>query len=90
VPKIKKINENNIVQKEENISVDPTPVDESALEGLTDEQRKIFNDLPCDKPTSVDALAKVGYNIGTLMASLTILEIKGLVASLPGGMYIRK
>jgi hypothetical protein len=35
-------------------------------------------------------LLKGGYNIGTLMASLTILEIKGLITSLPGGMYIRK
>ena len=90
VPKIKKISENNTVQKEENISVESTPVDESALAGLTDEQRRIFNDLPCDKPTSVDALAKGGYSIGTLMAALTILEIKGLITSLPGGMYIRK
>ncbi len=90
VPKIKKINENNTVQKEENISVEPAPVDESALEGLTEEQRRIFNDLSCDKPTSVDTLAKGGYSIGTLMATLTILEIKGLITSLPGGMYIRK
>ncbi len=90
VPKIKKIDENNAPKKEENISVEPTPVDEGLLEGLTEEQRRIFNELPCDKPTSIDALTKLGYNIGTLMASLTILEIKGLVASLPGGMYIRK
>lgn len=90
VPKIKKIDENNAPKKEENISVEPTPVDEGVLEGLTEEQRRIFNELPCDKPASIDALTRLGYNIGTLMASLTILEIKGLVASLPGGMYIRK
>lgn len=92
-PKIKRINENQSSTKEENntnAKIEPTPIDESALAGLTDEQRRIFNDLPCDKPTSVDALAKGGYNIGTLMASLTILEIKGLITSLPGGMYIRK
>ena len=92
-PKIKRINENQSSSKEENntnAKIEPTPIDESALEGLTDEQRRIFNDLSCDKPTSVDALVKGGYNIGTLMASLTILEIKGLIASLPGGMYIRK
>ena len=92
-PKIKRINENQSSSKEENntnAKIEPTPIDESALEGLTDEQRRIFNDLSCDKPTSVDALVKGGYNIGTLMASLTILEIKGLITSLPGGMYIRK
>ncbi len=94
VPKIKRIGEKKSSEKEENKiadnTVEPSPVDESALEGLTEEQRRVFNDLPCDKPTSVDALAKGGYNIGTLMATLTILEIKGLVTSLPGGMYIRK
>lgn len=89
-PKIKKIDENQSVKKEENMPIEATPVDETALEGLTEEQRKIFSELPCDKPTSVDTLIKSGYNIGTLMASLTILEIKGLITSLPGGMYVRK
>lgn len=90
VPKIKRIGEDKAVQNEDITSVEPTPVDESALEGLSEEQRRIFNELPCDKPTSVDALSKNGYSIGTLMATLTILEIKGLVTSLPGGLYIRK
>ena len=92
-PKIKRINESKASTKEENKVENKEEIstfDESALEGLTDEQRKIFNELPCDKPTSVDMLLKGGYNIGTLMASLTILEIKGLITSLPGGMYIRK
>ncbi len=92
-PKIKRINESKASTKEENKIEKKEKIstfDESALEGLTDEQRRIFNELPCDKPTSVDALLKGGYNIGTLMASLTILEIKGLIMSLPGGMYIRK
>ena len=89
-PEIKRIGENKGSVEEDNMPVASAVIDESALEGLTDEQRRIFNELPCDKPTSVDALIKNGYNIGTLMASLTILEIKGLVTSLPGGMYIRK
>lgn len=98
-PKIKRIGENTHSEKEkikkeeiknESNIEESTVIDESMLEGLTDEQRKIFNDLPCDKPTSVDMLVKGGYNIGILMATLTILEIKGLIVSLPGGMYIRK
>ena len=91
---MKRINANKTEKKEENDIItearEQSTVDESVLAGLTEEQRKIFNELPCDKPTSVDTLAKGGYNIGTLMATLTILEIKGLVSSLPGGMYIRK
>lgn len=92
-PKMKRIDETNVSVKEEkieNIVIEAPAFDESLLEGLSEEQRRIFNDLPCDKPTSVDELAKGGYNIGMLMATLTILEIKGLVNSLPGGMYIRK
>lgn len=93
-PKIKRIKETEASVKAENEVVnkieESVAIDESALEGLTDEQRRIFNELPCDKPTSVDALLSGGYNIGMLMATLTVLEIKGLVTSLPGGMYIRK
>lgn len=88
VPKIKRINEGVNTQEADGQRV--SVVDKSILETLTDEQRAIFNDLPCDKPTSVDALMKNGYSISTLMATLTILEIKGLVSSLPGGLYIRK
>ena len=67
-----------------------TEAEQSILATLSEEQRKIFDELPCDKPVSLDALCAGGFNIGTLMASLTILEIKGLISSLPGGMYIRK
>jgi DNA processing protein len=65
-------------------------VDESVLLELSEEQRKIFEAFPCDKPTSVDALMKCGYPVGKTMAALTVLEIKGLISSLPGGLYIRK
>jgi predicted Rossmann fold nucleotide-binding protein DprA/Smf involved in DNA uptake len=60
------------------------------LATLDENQRKIFDELPCDKPTSPDMLARSGYSIGTIMAALTVLEIKGLISSLPGGLYIRK
>ena len=104
VPKIKRINEKKEEESDKKITksvnksedkvqaepIKPKEVDESVLATLTEEQRRIFNDLPCDKPVSVDFIAKGGYNIGTLMAALTILEIKGLISSLPGGMYIRK
>lgn len=98
VPKIKKMHESDDSSKKETKRAQATEKDtavtdsitEGALASLTEDQRKIFNELPCDKPVSVDALTKSGFSIGTLMASLTILEIKGLIASLPGGLYIRK
>lgn len=98
IPKIKRMNEDNNKKTNtsegerifEEQSAQASAFDENVLATLTPQQRRIFDDLPCDKPTSVDALIKNGHDIGTLMATLTILEIKGLVNSLPGGMYIRK
>lgn len=95
VPKIKKLvdvkkNDDPQENKRKPFVEKNTEIDEGILASLTDEQRNIFNDLPCDKPVSPDMLTKNGYSIGTLMATLTILEIKGLISSLPGGMYIRK
>ncbi len=91
VPKIKKLGESK-VQSKEKVSEESTPStpDESVLSTLTEEQRKIFDELPCDRPVTLDKLSTLGYPVGALMASLTILEIKGLIYSLPGGMYIRK
>lgn len=90
VPKIKKIEENTtptpVVEEEKKQS----SIDESILATLNETQRKVFDEIPCDKPVSTDELAKGGLNIGVLMATLTVLEIKGLISSLPGGMYIRK
>ena len=65
-------------------------MDQSVLDSLSELERKVFGEFPCDKPTSVDELLKGGYSIGALMASLTVLEIKGLINTLPGGLYIRK
>lgn len=96
VPAIKKINgiisESEKEPKEAKLEEAPKPtaVDESVLESLNETQRRVFNEFPCDKPTSVDELSRSGYSTGILMAALTVLEIKGLIISLPGGLYIRK
>ena len=66
--------------------------DDSArvLESLNDKQRKIFEEMPLDRAVTVDYLTKTGFALGEVMSALTILEIKGLVSSLPGALYIRK
>ena len=104
VPKIKRIGEaeadakknghQNNAHNADKISSqkesEPSQVDESVLVTLTAEQRRIIDEMPCDRPVSVDFLTRCGVGVGMLMASLTILEIKGLITSLPGGLYIRK
>ena len=60
------------------------------LESLSPRQREIFSEMPMDKPVTVDYFTKTGYAMGEVMSALTMLEIKGLISSLPGALYIRK
>ncbi len=60
------------------------------VQSLTDTQRGIFEALPLDHAVPVDYLTREGYTMSDIMASMTILEIKGLVVTLPGGLYARK
>ena len=61
-----------------------------ALESLTEKQRKIFEEMPLDKAIPIDYLIKTGFKLGEVISALTVLEIKGLVSSLPGALYVRK
>lgn len=63
---------------------------ERALRSLNDTQRGIFEALPLDRAVPVDYLTREGFAMSDIMATMTILEIKGLVISLPGGLYSRK
>lgn len=60
------------------------------LESLSEKQRKIFDEMPLDKAITVDYLTKTGFAMGEVISALTVLEIKGLISSLPGALYIRK
>ncbi len=60
------------------------------LEKLTEKQRKVFEQMPLDRAVTVDYLTKTGFQLGEVISALTVLEIKGLVSSLPGALYIRK
>ena len=66
--------------------------DDSAriLEQLSEKQRKIFDEMPLDKAITVDYLTKTGFTMGEVISTLTVLEIKGLISSLPGALYVRK
>ena len=60
------------------------------LEKLNEKQRRVFDEMPLDRAVTVDYLAKLGIPFGEVISALTVLEIKGLVTSLPGALYIRK
>ncbi len=58
----------------------------AVLDSLNETQRAVYDAIPIDAPISVDKLKRLGYPMGTLLAAVSILQIKGLVRSLPGGM----
>lgn len=62
----------------------------AVLEKLSEKQRKVFEEMPLDRAVTVDYLAKTGIPFGEVISTLTVLEIKGLVSSLPGALYMRK
>lgn len=63
---------------------------EQTLTTLSKTQRELFELLPLDQAVSVDYLVKAGYTMSDIMSAMTMLEIKGLVMALPGGLYARK
>ena len=63
---------------------------EEVLASLSEIQRGIFNALPLDHAVAVDYLMKEGFSMSEIMSSMTMLEIKGLVVALPGGLFSRK
>ena len=58
--------------------------------GLDDKTATVFEAIPCKSPVSVDKIVCDGLSVQEVVTALTMLEIMGLVSSLPGGLYIRK
>ncbi len=60
------------------------------LELLSEKHRRVFEEMPIDKAIPVDYLIKTGFRPVEVIAALTVLEIRGLISSLPGALYMRK
>ena len=69
----------------------PAPSPETAAEPdlslLSDGEREVY--LRLDSPRTADELSREGADPADVLASLTTLEIRGLIRSLPGGRYER-
>ena len=57
--------------------------------GLDDKTASVFEAIPCKSPVSVDRIVCEGLSTSDIITALTMLEIMGLVSSLPGGLYMR-
>ena len=75
------------VSEEKNRGSDNSSAVLDSLDAIT---RKVFDAIPLDKAISPDEFVSLGISIAEAVTSLTVLEIMGLVSSLPGGTYIRK
>ena len=62
----------------------------AVLDTLDSITKNVFEAMPIDKAVSPDEFVASGISISEAITSLTMLEIMGLVLSLPGGMYLRK
>ena len=60
------------------------------VEGLDTLTRSIYESIPIDRAISPDALIREGLSTSDIITALTLMEIYGLISSLPGGLYIRK
>ena len=63
---------------------------EKILKSLSERQAAIFAEMPLDTPVTMDHFTRLGFGMGEVLSTLTVLEIKGLISSLPGALYIRR
>ena len=84
--------EQPVAQVPEAASAQEPHADDSAavLAQFSQRQRDMFAQIPLDKAISADWLVRCGYPTHEVMTALTMFEIKGLLHSLPGGLYTRK
>ena len=78
--------------REGQIAAQKSGGDESrtVLDSLSEKHRRVFDEMPLDKAISVDYLIKAGFGPVEVIAALTVLEVRGLISSLPGALYMRK
>lgn len=77
----------------ENLDEKPKSMpDESAgaLDALPADCREVFEAMPIGTPVSAEQMCRQGFEISKLMIAFTMLEVSGLITTLPGGLYCRR
>ena len=60
------------------------------LRAFDDQTRHVFEAMPSDRAITPDEVMVDGLGIGDTITALTLLELGGLVSSLPGGLYLKQ
>lgn len=76
-------------KKEESAAEAPVSPNKPDTSALNPRQRELFDMLP-GVSFSVDVLTAKGVPVSEAVSTLTVLEIYGLVRSIPGGMFEKK
>ena len=86
----------NKTEKDQPSTLSPQTITENKAEqnkkdtsSLSEVELKVLSSMPDDRAVSVDALMRFGFSASEIMGTLAMLEIKGFVSSLPGGLYIK-
>lgn len=61
-----------------------------SLDALPADCREVFEAMPIGTPVSADTMCRAGFEISQLMIAFTMLELHGLITTLPGGLYCRR
>ena len=69
------------------LTAPPKVIPEATLATLTPIQKAILESIPDDGTLSTDAIFALEHPYADIMASLTMLEIMGLIQKLPGSLY---
>ena len=73
----------------ERIQSAPTQND-PILATLDAASRRVYEAMPTGVAVTADALTDTGMDIGEIITAMTMLQICGLVTSMPGGQFLRK
>ena len=71
------------------VSVSPTVEEKKDLPPLSEEQRQVFTQIAMGEKSFDQLAAETGLDTPTLSGALTMLQIMGLIKSMPGKTYIR-
>ena len=63
---------------------------DEVLAGLDGQYVKVFEAMPVGKSVSIDNMCSMGFDVATVITAFTMLEMNGLITSLPAGLYCRK
>ena len=87
IPFTEEVKKSAKVKKSSENTVKEAPKKDTS--SLNETELKIYTLFPEDSGISADEIARTGIPVGIVLQNLTMLEIKGFIKTLPGGMFTK-